>query len=71
MRCRAQVAAQLAEAEQARQELVEERIRMASLLQEMDELRLHASVESNRRVYADERTVRAEEECWVMVERIS
>ena len=63
--------AQAAEVEQALLELVEERSRLASLLQEIEELRLNANVELNRRVYTDERAQRAEPEHKVMADRLA
>lgn len=54
-RNQAQLATKSAKVEQDKQELAEERSRMTFLLQEMDELRLNASVELHRRLQADDR----------------
>lgn len=68
---KAQMAAQSAEGEQARQELAEERSRLASLLQKMDELWLNASVELNCQVHVNDRRQRAENEHKVMADKLA
>lgn len=60
-----------AETEQARQELAEERCRLASLLQEMEELHFNASVEQSKRQHADERAHCAEGKCSAMAKWLS
>lgn len=55
------MAAKLAEVEQARQELVQERSQVAALFQEREELALSSSIELNRRMQANNRAYRAEE----------
>lgn len=54
-----------------RHELAEEKSRITSLLQEMEELRLSASVEQNRRYQADHRARRAEEERKLMGDQLT
>lgn len=61
-RNQAMLATKTAEVDQVRHELAEERSRMASLLQELEELRLSASVEQNHRYQADDRARKAKEE---------
>lgn len=69
-RVQAQMAAHSAKTEQTRQELAEESSKLASLFQEIEKLRLNASVELNRRVHADERVQWAEDEHKVMDDRL-
>lgn len=56
------MAATLAKVEQARQELAEERSRVASLLEKREKLPFHSSMELTWRMQEDDRAARAENE---------